>query len=145
VAQKEFDKNPKDPDQHIVLYSEETEEYFMFYESHQGKSIKKKAVITNAFTTIKASKGYPGLNTIKIAYRQYFNANDRFNHFLNSRYWPYKRTSWQSNYDDFFLGVLQMNTYSYWHEYKKITNENNFIPWHDFTLQLSTSLFQSLT
>ena len=86
-------KKKKDPDQFVVLYSEETKEYFMFYESHQGKSPKKKGVITNAFNTIKARKGYLGLNTIKIAYREYFNANDRFNHFLNKRYWPYKRNS----------------------------------------------------
>ena len=112
----------------------------MFYESHQGKSIKKKGVLTNAFSTIHASKGYPGLNTIKIAYRSYFNANDRFNHFLDKRYWPYKRNSWQSNYDDFFA-VLQMNAYSYWHEYKKLQDN---IDWKEFTLQLSISLFQSL-
>ena len=115
----------------------------MYYQSYQGKKLKKKGVLTNAFSTIAARKGYPQLNVIKIAYREYFNANDRFNHFLNKRFWPYKRHSWPSNYDDFFLAVLQMNCYSYWHEQEELI-EDNFIEWRDFTRQLSISLFESL-
>jgi hypothetical protein len=113
----------------------------MFYKSFQSKKPKLKGVITNAFQTIKARKNNPGLNTIKIAYRSYFNANDRFNHYLTKRYWPYKRNSWQSNYDDFFFAVLQMNTYSYWHEFRSIVKLEDRV---DFTLKLSKSLFESL-
>ena len=139
-----MNEKKQDPDHYVVLHSEETGESFMLYESHQGKSIKKKGVLTNSFTIAAAPKNHHALNVIKIAYRTYFNANDRFNHYLNTRFWPYKRNSWQSNYDDFFFAVAQMNAYSYWHESQGILNEDKFQHWSEFTLNLSKSLFRTL-
>ncbi len=139
-----MNKKKVNSDNFVVLYSEETEETFMLYESQQGKIIKKKGVLTNAFTINNAPKNHHGLNVIKIAYRTYFNANDRFNHYLDKRFWPYKRVSWQSNYDDYFFATAQMNAYSLWHEYKGIVDEKNFEHWSDFTLNLSLSLFETL-
>src|SRR5690242_11496519 len=57
-----------------------------------------------------------GFNTIKICYGDYFNANDKYNHFLHKRYYPYiSRAGWQCNYD-FIFAAYQMNLYTLYHE-----------------------------
>jgi len=134
--------NERKKDDFVVLYSEETNEHFMMYNSFQTSTPHQKGVLTNAFSHRIAPKNYPPTNVIQLAYQTYFNFDDRFNHYLNNRFWPYKRNTWQSNYDDFFFGVIQMNIYTIWHEVNKLTEDN--ILWSQFTLDLSTSLFNSL-
>jgi hypothetical protein len=128
-------------DDFVVLYSEETNEHFMFYISYQGKKVKQKGILTNAFLNTTAPKKYLAPNTIKIAYRTYFNFNDRFNLFLCDRYWPYKRNYWEANYDDFFFAVAQMNIYTLYHELNKIEVLKER---REFTKELSLALFESL-
>ena len=138
-AKKHIDENNRDD--FVVLYSEETKEYFMYYISYQKSKVKEKGILTNAFFNVKAPTKYLAPNTIKIAYRTYFNFNDRFNHYLSDRYWPYKRNSWQANYDDLFFGVVQMNIFTLYHELNNIKeNEER----RKFSKKLSHELFLSL-
>jgi hypothetical protein len=56
-------------------------------------------------------------NTIKLAYQEYFNMNDVFNHYLYKRYFPYStRSGWESNYTDFMFAAYQMNLFTMYHE-----------------------------
>jgi hypothetical protein len=138
-AKKHINQNNRDD--FVVLYSEETKEHFMYYISYQSSKVKEKGVLTNAFVNSCAPKKYIAPNTIKIAYRTYFNFNDRFNHFLSDRYWPYKRSYWQANYDDFFFAAVQMNVYTLYHELNQI--EKN-VERREFSKILSFELFKSL-
>jgi hypothetical protein len=57
------------------------------------------------------------LNTIKLAYQEYFNTNDVYNHYLHKRYFPFQiRAGWQSNYTDFLFAAVQMNLFTMYHE-----------------------------
>lgn len=132
--------NEKDRDDFVVLYSEETHEHFMYYISYQKSKIKEKGILTNAFNNVKAPTKYSAPNTIKIAYRLYFNFNDRFNHYLDDRYWPYKRNHWQANYDEFFFATIQMNLHTIYHE----LNQNIDMNRRDFSKKLSQELFEEL-
>jgi hypothetical protein len=138
-AKKHIDE--KNRDDFVVLYSEETKEHFMFYISYQGSKEKEKGILTNAFFNVKAPTKYLAPNTIKIAYRTYFNFNDRFNHYLDDRYWPYKRNHWQANYDDLLFAVIQMNIFTLYHEFNNITEPKER---RKFSKNLSVELFQSL-
>jgi hypothetical protein len=138
-AKKHIDE--KNRDDFVVLFSEETNEHFMFYISYQGKKVKQKGVLTNAFVNSCAPKRYNPPNTIKIAYRTYFNFNDRFNHYLSDRYSIYKRNYWEANYDDFFFAVVQMNVYTLYHE---LNNIKIFEEYKKFTKQLSLEIFESI-
>jgi hypothetical protein len=132
--------NEKDRDDFVVLYSEETKEHFMYYLSYQKSKIKQKGILTNAFYNVKAPWKYPAPNTVKIAYRLYFNFNDRFNHYLDDRYWPYKRNHWESNYDELFFATIQMNLFTIYHE----LNKNIAIDRKKFSKKLSEELFKEL-
>jgi hypothetical protein len=136
-AKKHINENNRDD--FVVLYSEETKEHFMFYISYQKSKVKQKGILTNAFENVVAPKKYTAPNTIKIAYRTYFNFNDRFNHYLSDRYWPYKRNHWQANYDDFFFAVVQMNVFVLYHEFNEKKLERR-----EFSKNLSEEIFQSL-
>lgn len=119
----------------VVLYSEELDEYAMMV---WHADLGKKYILTNAFE----QKETPDeLNIIFEAYEFYFNTNDRFNHFLHGKYWPYRRVGWQTNYDNFFFSTLLMDIYSIWHE---IHNFEENIPWSDFCNQLSLALIQNV-
>jgi len=66
----------------VVLWSDEVQEHFMMYNSMSKKGkIKRKCVLTNAFSNLPAPKKSVQLNTIKLAYQEYFNTNDVFNHY----------------------------------------------------------------
>jgi hypothetical protein len=138
-AKKHIDQNNRDD--FVVLYSEETKEHFMYYISYQSSKVKEKGILTNAFVNSCAPKNYSAPNTIKIAYRTYFNFNDRFNHFLGDRYWPYKRSYWEANYDDFFFATVQMNVYTLYHELNQIKKN---VERREFSKKLSFELFESL-
>jgi hypothetical protein len=138
-AKKHIDE--KNRDDFVVLYSEETKEHFMYYISYQGSKVKEKGVLTNAFVNSCAPKKYLAPNTIKMAYRTYFNFNDRFNHYLGERYWPYKRNLWEANYDDFFFALVQMNVFTLYHELNNIQEPEER---RVFTKNLAQELFQSL-
>lgn len=138
-AKKHIDE--KNHDDFVVLYSEETKEHFMYYISYQHSKVKEKGILTNAFENVKAPTKYLAPNTIKIAYRTYFNFNDRFNHYLGDRYWPYKRNHWQANYDDFFFAVVQMNVFTLYHELNNIKEQ---MERRIFSKDFSNELFKSL-
>src|SRR5687768_4812121 len=64
---------------------------------------------------------FVGLNTIKLAYHEYFNTNDRFNHYLHKRYFPIEsRSGWRSNYTDFIFASYQMNLFTLYHEMEEV-------------------------
>jgi hypothetical protein len=103
-------------------------------------------VLTDAFNTVSSpkKKGFKQVNQIKLAYRKLFNANDRFNKYLYSRYFPYSRVGWQANYDDFFFASIQMNCYTLFHELKEFGMEDDFLERREFTRLLIDALIDAL-
>jgi hypothetical protein len=130
----------------VVLYSEETEQYFMVYVSEKvaNKEHKKKGVLTNAFTHVKASPNYIGPNTISIAFQEYFNQCDRANSRINSFGWPFRRNGWESSYDDFFFQTILLNIYTCYHEARGLIGEANHLGPTSFLESLAKELLDSI-
>ena len=121
----------------VLVRIKETKEIAMM--GHFGK--KKKCVLTSCFAHKESKRMKPfKINTVSDAYRQHFNVCDRFNHFLKQKYWRYRRCQWQNSFDDFYFSALLMNTYSAWHDLKKVPR----MTWRVFTNQLSKSLMDWL-
>jgi len=106
-------------------------------EASVGKK-KKNHVLTTAFNYRPGDSELN--NLVSDAYGYYFNACDRYNHFLARRYWPYRRPGWENSYDDFYFSALLMNVYTLWHE---LCNLNRCIPWDNFTAMLAASIIEA--
>ena len=95
----------------VVLYNKGTKEHAMMRWDPIGE--RKQYVLTNAFQNrSKINKKMISTNTISDVYQFLFNGCDRFNNFLSSKYWPYRRDDgWQVNFDDFFFSAFGLNLY----------------------------------
>ena len=124
----------------IIMYSKEEKEYAMMYWT---KDLGQKLVLTNAFThslnPLRHRKREPTRNKIWYLYEFLFNGDDRFNHFLNNKYWPYKRQGWSSNYDKFYFAALAMDMYAMGHELKGYY-EGKYIDFQEFCKDLAHSI-----
>jgi len=139
---EEAKKNIGDkPDDFVVLYSSKCKEHFMMYNSTGKKGkLKQKCVLTNAFVNTPAPKNYPGVNVLKHCYQITFNANDVFNHYLCSRYFPYvEKSGWEGNYTDFIQAAYEMNIYTIWHEIALLKEETQMDN-RDFAAKLYTEM-----
>jgi hypothetical protein len=106
----------------VILYNEETEEHAMMRWDPIGE--RKQYVLTNVFQNRdKINKKAIDNNTISDVYKLLFNGCDRYNNYLSSRYWPYRREGWQSNFDDFFFSAFGLNLYVMYHEIVDLSDE----------------------
>jgi hypothetical protein len=85
---------------------------------------------------------YSDINVIKECYKEHFNANDVFNHFLAKRYFPHpQKSGYESNFTDFLFAAIQMNLYTLYHE---IMQEKNRMDHRKFTENLYRGLMKQL-
>jgi hypothetical protein len=98
----------------------------------KNKSLKKRM-----FAWIQYSlPNFLAPNAIKLAYEEYFNVNDAFNHFLKKRYFPFElRGGWQSSYTDFMFAAYQVNLFTMYHELKKKTTREKFVKFTDILMR----------
>lgn len=126
----------------IILYNKTTKEHAMMRWDPIGE--KKQYVLTNAFENKK--KGLKNIsenyNAISETYRLLFNGCDRYNTYLSSKYWPYQRRGWQSNFDDFFFTSIAFNIYVLYHEL--IKEGEKLISWEEFCSLMSEAIFEYL-
>ena len=127
----------------VIMYSKEEEEYAMLYWS---PTWGYRMVLTNAFTHKKNKKsGRSGKRTptseniIWDAYEFYFNGDDRFNHFMAGKYFPYPRKGWRQSYDDLYFSVAMTNIYCLWHE---IQNIQEYTPYGEYCDDLYNKLIR---
>ena len=102
---------------------------------------------TMSFRQLYWSRPFPtntlALNVISECYNITFNYNDVYNHYLKSRYFPYKSSSgWRNNYTNFIFAAYQMNLYTLWHEIAKSGNKH--LTLEVFTKMLCRYEFASL-
>lgn len=122
----------------VIMKNITTKEHAMMKWDPIGE--RKQYVLTNSFETRKKlNKKATDINNISETYKLLFNGCDRYNSFLNNKYWPYHRKGWQANFDDFFFSSFAMNIYVMYHEINKIPYEN-LAPWSDFTLLLAEAI-----
>jgi len=118
----------------VIMKNITTKEHAMMRWDPMGE--RKQYVLSNAFETRnKISKKAVDINTISETYKLLFNGCDRFNSFLDNKYWPYERKGWQANFDDYFFSSFAMNIYVMYHE---ITDEP--IEWFNFSSKIAEEI-----
>lgn len=102
----------------------------------------KRYLLTNAFEYMDDPLTEINSQIITDAYGFYFNSCDRFNHLIAKLKWPYRRSSWENNYDSFYFSMLVMNVYVAYHEVRHLETR---MEWEEFGTLLATSLQQVVT
>jgi hypothetical protein len=98
---------------------------------------KKSYMLTNAFTY--SSSGTPVNATVfSDTYCHLFNTADRLNSYLYHRGYPWRRTGWIYNFDNFHFTSLLWNVYVMHHELNQLEQE---MDWCEFCVLLAKQLW----
>ena len=93
----------------------ENTDVFMVHHWDLRTSIGRKFVMTNSFVVKDVTEEVAGPHPIYVAYNHTFSTCDLFNRKLHKFKYPFRRMSWEANFDSLFVSVLLVNACSAWH------------------------------
>ena len=109
----------------------------------RDSKVGKKMVITNSLKLSRSSTPEVGLQTAYWLYRDRFSYCDRFNRCLHNYKYPFRRSTWEKNFDSLFVSTLLINAYHSWIYCNPTANEGTTLL--EFTHQLGLELMRKST